>query len=149
AMDSFAPGTLPASKLYTGMSKKRGAGGELTAGGLGKIEEADADYGAGVKHTGSTGSIAGHGGLLHSDIRGIMSGNTNQFTGETQYPELDNLLGTTGQASGEITENKTASGVTISTTYDKSDVNFAERFQMVEGAIAQIQAAGFTVPTFR
>jgi hypothetical protein len=73
--------------------------------------------------------------------------NLNPVTGETIYPELNNLLGEgTDEDDAEVTESKDLGGISFRVTYNKSDVNFNARLQMLSDAVGKIKSAGFTPP---
>jgi len=99
---------------------------------------------------GSKATMTADPSLTKEQIEELKGKHINPVTGETKYPELNNLLEEgTGESDEEVTETRDLGGISFQVTYNKSDVNFEARLEMLRQAVEKIQSAGFTPPSLQ
>lgn len=145
-LSRFSDEQIQKDQVKKGLGMERNGNGGLTNEAMQEIAKADIEYKEEQHSTALQGGV-NHNTLNGKEIEALMA-EKNTYTGQTVYPELKNLIQNNGEAIGERTETKNVSGVAINVTYDKSDVNFVGRWSLIESAVQQVQAAGFTLPSF-
>jgi hypothetical protein len=139
-------GDLTAPSVRAAMSGPRGAGGELTPDAIDEMTAAQA--GDIEKEKSSAGEIS-FAGLSIEDLRDFMAEHTNALTAKTMYPELRNVTDPNAKPDAVVTTAIDVGGITMQVEHNASDVNIAERLQLVRAAVAKVGAAGIKLPPLK
>jgi len=145
-VDRFDP-TQIAGRMKA-INMNRNEDGSLNEEGISENDRLDTeslkDKNLGI---GAVATLVADPSITKEQIKKLRDDNINPVTGETIYPELNNLLGDdTGEKDEEVTETKDLGGISFKVTYNKSDVNFGARLEMLKAAVVKIKSAGFTPP---
>jgi len=135
--------------MLMALAQPRDAAGRIQPGGISAIETELRNDEAGYMNIGRSGKLDVDPSLTTTDVEGIAKSDENPLTKKTRYPELENYTNPNTEPSGEVTESKTLGGVTVSVTYDKSDVHAVTRLSYLEAALDKVTKAGFAVHALR
>jgi hypothetical protein len=135
--DDFFASQIGKNPMKATLSKKTGDGW-LTDDALDELDainlQAQADYIAGSQSK----SVTIDPSLTPEQLRDIMANNTNELSGRTEYPELDNTTDPNGEPAGPIVEEHVISGSKFKITFDKSDIHADERINALNRAVTLI-----------
>jgi hypothetical protein len=144
-MSRFTQSNLTVGGLLDGLSQDKSDDGAVLDAGLNIFKEKSEKEIEEQRASGKAGKIEAT-NVTKEKAQQIMDAEINPHTGKTLYPELRNLVDQNGEPEGEVTESRAVGSTTINVTFDRSDVNFNDRWLLVEAAVSQAQSAGFNIP---
>jgi hypothetical protein len=133
--------------IKAALSGPRADGGGLSPEAIKSMTEAQAGEIEGEKTT--EGKEITFAGLTVDDVRTFMEKHTNALTKKTMYPELANVTQPSGDPDAVVVSSVDVGGVAMQVEHNASDVNYAERLQLIKDAVAKVSAAGVKVPPMK
>jgi hypothetical protein len=146
-IERFTKSNLIEGGLLDALSQDKAADGSVLDVGLNVFKAKSETEIQNQRATGKAGKIEAA-NITAEQAQSLMDSKLNEHTGKTLYPELKNLIKNNNEPEGEVTESRSVGNTMIDVTFDKSDVNFGDRWFLVEAAVSQVQSAGFQVPAF-